>query len=383
MDTDFITIGIDARSITAPYPAGPEKYLTNLIRNLSKVDHRNKYFLYVSEKADGAFVKALLNNNSNFKLIFVGNFPLNTQLALGFSLIKNPVDVFFSSVHTLPLITLLRRKTKIILMVHGIDNRYAPYYSNIPKRLIISLLLKMSIRCANKVIAPSSHSKKQILTFSHILEGKIEVIHEGLDEEKTLPNTNSLNTLHKLKLAAKWYFLCVSTIQPRKNIQTILAAFENFLIQTGIQDFKLVLVGKNGWGYGKLLKTIRQSTAGKSIVLAGRVQDYELAELYKNAKAFISASFDEGFGLPAIEASQFRCPLILSNIETYQELLEDSADFFDPTDTKQLTALLIKHTLTNPPDSHIEQAYEKTKELTFANTAKKTLAVFENSFKNL
>ena len=124
------------------------------------------------------------------------------------------------------------------------------------------------------------------------------------------------------------YCLSVGTIEPRKNYQYLLSEIpENW-------SYKLVIVGKYGWKSSSIL---RQNVSGVSWLRS--VCDGALKRLYESAEAYISASLDEGFNLPAFEARNFGIPLYLSDIPVHKELHRGYAEFFE-TKRGRLRAIL-------------------------------------------
>jgi hypothetical protein len=119
----------------------------------------------------------------------------------------------------------------------------------------------------------------------------------------------------------------VSTVEPRKGYPQVLAAFER-LWEQGL-DAQLVIVGKTGWLMDDWIAKIKNHPL-KNIkwFWSERVTDEELDQLYRTSTALISASVDEGFGLPLIEAGQYGLPIILRDIEIYREVVGDHGFYF-------------------------------------------------------
>ena len=133
----------------------------------------------------------------------------------------------------------------------------------------------------------------------------------------------------------KKYILSVCTIEPRKNLETVVRAFEAFIKQNKIEDVVLVLVGTAGWKYEPLLRQIDATgELTKKIVLTGFVSDKDLAALYSGALVFAYLSFYEGFGLPPLEAMQCGTPVITSNTSSLPEVVGDAGIMIDPRDEK-------------------------------------------------
>lgn len=133
------------------------------------------------------------------------------------------------------------------------------------------------------------------------------------------------------------YILSVCTIEPRKNLHTVVEAYEKLL--TAQSDVpQLILTGAIGWKNSDLLLQIEmlQNVYPGKIILAGYVGDDDLAQLYSGASVFVYPSLYEGFGLPPLEAMQCGCPVITSNVSSLPEVVGDAGVTIDPTDVSGL-----------------------------------------------
>ena len=131
----------------------------------------------------------------------------------------------------------------------------------------------------------------------------------------------------------KRYILSVCTLEPRKNLETVVRAFGAFVRQNKIEDVVLVLAGSVGWKYESLLRQIDATgELKKKIVLTGFVPDEDLVSLYSGAMVFVYLSFYEGFGLPPLEAMQCGTPVITSNTSSLPEVVGNAGIMIDPRD---------------------------------------------------
>lgn len=152
-------------------------------------------------------------------------------------------------------------------------------------------------------------------------------------------------------------FLMVGTIEPRKGHMIALKAIIN-LVNQG-ENVKLLIIGKNGWKSDEFTEFISKSEYNKiNIMWIEDASDYELIWAYQNSCALIAASLDEGYGLPIIEAAQFKLPIICSDIPVFHEVTQNLADFFKPFDSDDL-ALTIKKWIKNNrhPNSSMIRLY--------------------------
>ncbi len=145
----------------------------------------------------------------------------------------------------------------------------------------------------------------------------------------------------KYKIGESPYFLSVCTLEPRKNIDSVVRAFANLLLQESLPDVNLVLVGNKGWLFDKIFEEIDNAEIKNKVIITGFVADEDLAAIYSDALAFIYPSFYEGFGLPPLESMQCGTPVITSNTSSLPEVVGDAAIMINPHDLDALSNAML------------------------------------------
>lgn len=149
------------------------------------------------------------------------------------------------------------------------------------------------------------------------------------------------NTLARYGLHADKYSLYAGTIEPRKNIGTLLDAYSS--LNPSLRNrFPLVLCGYRGWGSEKLHARIESAAREGWVKFLGYLPDHELPKLFAGARLFVFPSLYEGFGLPVLEAMSSGTPVISSNAASLPEVAGDAAALFNPLDTETLRNLLTR-----------------------------------------
>jgi len=130
--------------------------------------------------------------------------------------------------------------------------------------------------------------------------------------------------------------LNVGTLEPRKNVVTLMKAFRK-LMEKGFDGYKLVIAGDKGWLYEEIFKEVDRSDLKHEILFLGVVRDADLPMLYNCADMFVYPSLYEGFGLPPLEAMACGIPVIISNTSSLPEVIGNAGIMVDPGDVNSLS----------------------------------------------
>ncbi|MEO7970214.1 MAG: glycosyltransferase family 1 protein, partial [bacterium] len=137
------------------------------------------------------------------------------------------------------------------------------------------------------------------------------------------------------------FLLAVGTIEPRKNLNFLVTAFEQFTRARPDSKLKLVIAGGRGWLTNPFFENIQKSAARDRIVITDYLHDAELRALYSSCRAFVYPSLYEGFGLPPLEAMACGAPVIASRIPALVEIASEAASFFEPTEVADLLEAIL------------------------------------------
>lgn len=250
---------------------------------------------------------------------------------------KLDLDAYWGTNYILPIFT--NKKTKYYVTIYdlalyifdGIGER-----SNLIK---LKLFCKNACRIAEKVVAISKATADDIERIFKINKDKIAVSYCGNSKQKREYDIEKVKDVIKFK---EDFFLFISTIEPRKNIITIIKAFEEYCQDT-MSTTKLVIAGKKGWNCENVFEVIKISPYKSRIIIPGYISDDDKSYLLSNAKAFLYPSLYEGFGLPVLEAFEYGLPVITSNNSSLPEVGGDAAFYIDDChDHKKLCELMIE-----------------------------------------
>ena len=137
----------------------------------------------------------------------------------------------------------------------------------------------------------------------------------------------------RLSILEGAYILSLATLEPRKNIVSVIRAFDRMITEHGFEGLSLVLAGTKGWNYDEIFEQLHTNPeTGKHVVVTGYVDESDLAPLYSGASMFVYPSHYEGFGLPPLEAMKCGVPVITSDNSSLPEVVGDAALLVDAND---------------------------------------------------
>lgn len=349
-------IGIDGSRAFLKQRTGVEEYSYQVIRKLRTRLNEHRVILYLRSYQEVDF-----SLPANWRIRKIHCPRLWTQIGLSLEMFLRPVDVLFVPAHTAPFF----HPKKTVVTVHGLEYEIMPEAYSPFERFYMRFSIKNSCRWSRKIISVSKNTKRDLMNFYDVPEGKINLVYEGYEDKTKGFNLAVEEEIEKLKP----YFLFVGRLEKRKNILGIVEAFDLFKQKTGAKH-KLVLGGRFGYGEEEIKARISQSDYAKDIVIMGFVSDERKWQLFKNAEVFLFPTLYEGFGLPVLEAQSQGVPVITSNTSSLPEVANGSAFLVDPTEPKFIADAMIALTSDKKmADEMIKKGYENIKRFSWKNCA--------------
>lgn len=226
------------------------------------------------------------------------------------------------------------RGQRLVVTVHDLAFLEVPETFTPRWRIMFRLGFARTVRHADAVIAVSEATAADVLRRSRIDPGRVHVVAPGPSLDVGRADVDG--TLNRLGIPRP-YILFVGTLEPRKNVATLVRAYRR-LADRGAPH-GLVLTGPAGGADGRLEEEIARPGPG-SIVRTGRVSDGDLDALYRGATAFCYPSLYEGFGLPVLDAMARGIPCVTSNASSLPEVAGDAALLVDPRSASELASAL-------------------------------------------
>ncbi|PIZ63810.1 hypothetical protein COY16_01010 [Candidatus Roizmanbacteria bacterium CG_4_10_14_0_2_um_filter_39_13] len=368
-----MNIGIDGNEANVEKHVGVSVYTLELLKHFAKFKQEGVTFtIFLRNEPKICMPK----EHDGFTYEVIPAKVLWSQIFLPFHLLfRSDIDVFFAPAHYAPRFL----KQPVIVTIH--DLSYVKYPKEFLKKDLYKLnnWTKYSVMKALKIIAVSKTTKKDILNTFQLSEEDVTVVYNGFSRTNISSNISN-DVLIQYKLNPKKYLLYVGTLQPRKNVPTLIEAFKEFRKQQS--EFKLVLVGKKGWLFDKIYAKVKELNLEEHVIFTGFETDEALTTLYKNAFCFVLPSFYEGFGIPILEAMSAGCPVVTSHASSLPEIGGEACLYFDPNDKNDLLEKLEKLTSDSKLYSTlITEGKKRVKEFSWSKCAEETLSLLVNATK--
>ncbi len=347
-------IGVDA--CTWNNRRGFGRFTRELLEAVLAVDKTNKYLFFVdSESAESdefpSNVKTIVVNTQVSPMEAAsasGRRSVKDLWSMSREVLRHKIDLFFfPAVYSyFPVFN----RTKIIVTVHDVIADHHPelVFPNSRLKMFWKLKQNVAIRQADLILTVSEYSKREIIEYFKLPESKVRVVSEAARSVFSVlqPGSEINQTLSRFGLEPDEDFLLyVGGISPHKNLNTLVDAFQLIVSGANFSSVKLVLVGDYKddpffSAYPSLKKQIDRLGLSDMVIFTGYIEDLELAHLYNSTSMVVLPSFEEGFGLPAVEAMACGAPVAASNRGSLPEVLGKAGRFFDPTDTENMAETL-------------------------------------------
>ncbi|MCP3709237.1 glycosyltransferase family 4 protein [Paraburkholderia sp. CNPSo 3274] len=289
-------------------------------------------------------------------------------------LVMEHVDVFHATDHLIPKLSAM----PVIATLMDAILLSNPEWTTVKQAALRRWLLRRSGAWADHVITISEYSKRSIVEHFGIAADHISVVPLGVHPRffEQIDGAARDEVLKRLGLPAQ-FFLCVGTLQPRKNLDRVMDAHASLPADLR-REFPLVVVGMAGWGCESVVGRLRASETEGGTRWLQYLPDFEVRALMQSASALVFASLGEGFGLPVVEAFASGLLVIASNTTSVPEVAADAAILVDPCSAGEI-ADAMRLVIEGPreADALREAGLSRAGELTWQACAAKTVAVYQ------
>ena len=276
-------------------------------------------------------------------------------------------------------------KCKVVVTFHDMTFFLYPKKHIFIKRIFFKLFIYISSWRANRLIAVSNNTKKDIIKFMHINNGKIDVVYEIIDSKyHPIKNKSAILKVKKKYKIFNKFILYVGTLEPRKNIVNLIQAYYKLISKNNVTH-QLVIVGKKGWHYQEIFKIVTKLNLNKGrerIVFTGYVSEEELPFLYNAADVFVYPSLYEGFGIPPLEAMACGVPVISSNLSSIPEVIGEAGILINPYNIQDIYQTLYKLLNDDKLKKELKsKGLKRAQEFSSEKLANETIKVYKKTMK--
>jgi glycosyltransferase involved in cell wall biosynthesis len=332
-------VGLDGYPLAEPR-TGVGHYTLELARALAQTSPSDQFELVSPDAFDPAVVDEI--NRESLANLFTTNAKASSVRghwwAIGLPLYARRArfDLFHGTNFDVPLWNSRRN----IVTIHDLSTLLHPDKHRTRSVSRARLRLPVAVRLAKMIITPTESVKREVCDYFGVKASKVAAIPLAARRNfQPLAPPQTVEMRKRLGIEDD-FLLFVGTLEPRKNLLTLLKALAQILSETSLRP-QLVIAGGEGWLMDETFSFINKSGIADRLRLTGYLGDEDLCALYSSCRIFIYPSLYEGFGLPPLEAMACGAPVIAGRIPALQENLRDAACLFEPTDVAALTRSII------------------------------------------
>lgn len=365
-------IAVNAADLDHPRIDGTRIYIQNLLKNFGLQDKEDRFLIYHKKEFNSQL------KFPDFENYEIANMPFPfwwTQTRFAWEMRREKPDILFMPMHSLPFLRF--KKTKTVVTIHDLAFKFFP--DHFPKKDLrrLNFFTDYAVKNSDKIIAISNSTKNDLLKiYPKIKENKIKTIYHGYDKELFKPDISEqeikrVNSKFQSRIGGTKFILYVGTIQPRKNIETLLEAFEILRRKEAHKNLNLVIAGSEGWLAGNIVEKIKKNPGA---MMTGKFETADLPALIAGAEVFVLPSLYEGFGLPVLEAMACGTPVAVADNSSLSEVAGNAGILFDACSSEKIADVLLE-IIENEKlrNSLREKGLERVKSFSWEKCAKETL----------
>lgn len=366
-------IGIDLHALHS-LMQGSRTYISNLTSALLETDDANEYILYLPSDISDDEVSGWRQENVTIRYLRCKNRVLRLCLEFPLRLKKDRIDVFHCQ-YVPPLMC----PCPYVVTIHDILHEVYPEFYPGKLRQLMKLTYPIGARHAARVITGSDYSREQIHKLYRVPEDHILVTPYAAsrDFERGDTDADTARAASKHGISGP-YILFVGRIEPRKNIHTLIRAYQQARQNDGIKH-TLAIGGMKDPLFEEFFEDVVGEKQPEGVSFIGGVSQEDLPGLYAGADLFVYPSTAEGFGLPVLEAMACGTPVVCSNTTSLPEVIGEAGITVDPKDvaglSEAISRILSAGQLRKDMISH---GLERAKTFSWGRAAKQTIDVYRS-----
>ncbi|MBP1466567.1 glycosyltransferase family 4 protein [Candidatus Chloroploca sp. M-50] len=354
--------------------AGVSHYIEQVLLHLGRLDRQNRYTVYTTR----GLTSAALGLPPNF-CVRPSHLPtINPRVRIPWEQLLAPLllrsmraDLFHGVLNVAPLFC----PVPSVITIHDLAFIRFPQTFRAYNRTYLDFATRLSARRASRILAVSEHTKREVVGLLGIPEDRIIVTPNAVRDHFRPPEPGVLAHFRARKGLPERFLLTVGTLEPRKNLTTLLDAYAQ-VVRT--HQVPLLIGGGKGWLYDAVFQRLEALGLRDLVEFVGYIEEEELPLWYAAATVFVFPSIYEGFGMPPLEAMACGTPVITSASASLPEVVGDAGLMVNPHDAgafaQAIIALLDDRALHHELR---ERGLRRAEAFSWHTTAERTLAAYE------
>jgi alpha-1,3-rhamnosyl/mannosyltransferase len=364
---------LDARTITAHFP-GIARYVVSLARAMAPLLENGEDLVLLLDPTRSSPWDLRMPHDERVRVVDVpvSPFSLRQQWAIPRLLRRLGADVYHSPYYLMPYAP----GVPTLLTVYDLIPLLFPTHVSFRARLLFRWVTTLALQTANRVLAPSEATRRDILSTFRLSAGKVTFIPLAADQTLRPCPTGEVEAVRGKHALPEAYVLYLGSNKPHKNLVRLVEAWA----QLQPQPLPLVIAGLWDPRYPEARLRARVLGLEGSVLWPGPIPEPDLPAIYTGATLFVFPSLYEGFGLPALEAMACGVPVACAGTSSLGEVAGDAALYFDPTSAEEISDVL-RQALTHPDlrAELREKGLARAAEFSWEQTAGKTLRLYRKA----
>ncbi len=263
-----------------------------------------------------------------------------------------------------------------VITIHDLNFIHYPQFLT-PESTRYYGQIHRAVKRANHILTDSNATRDDVINQLDVPPERVTTVHLAAS-----PVYRPITNRQEVRRAVQSYglpadfFIFVGTLEPRKNVPTLLRAFRQ--LRDRGYDVHLAIVGRKGWLFEEIYATLKELKLGDTVHFLENVSNEDLARLYNAARCLTLPSYYEGFGLPPLEAMACGTPVIVSNCTSLPEVVGDAGLLIDPNSSEALSHAMAKILDDSALRASLGQrGLMRSSEFSWARAAQQTMAIYE------
>jgi glycosyltransferase involved in cell wall biosynthesis len=356
--------------------AGVSNYVEALLMHLGQIDQQNRYSVYTTRGLN----RDELPLPPNFAIKSSRLPTINPRVRIPWEQMLAPVllkagraDVYHGVLNVAPLFC----PVPSVITIHDLAFISFPQTFRRVNRTYLTWATRVSARRASRILAVSEATKSEIVRLLGIPPERIIVTYDAAESRFSPPDPATLAAFRQRAGLPERFILFISTLEPRKNVPTLLDAYAQIAKRT---DAPLIIGGGKGWLYDEIFAKAEQLNLGDRVRFVGYVPGEDLPLWYAAATVFTMPSLYEGFGMPLLEAMCCGTPVITTTSSSLPEVVGDAGITVPPTDATALGEAILR--VLNDADLRAEmreRGFRQAQRFSWRTTAEQTLQAYRDA----